>query len=250
MTSPWQKILDSPKDSHLVQFYGWDQNLLTSNVSKYLHEGLKHGEGGIVIATPEHIEAFSKLMGDSRDRVMWLDAEQTLSRFMRNGMPVWHLFEEVVPPAVQQVRTEFDGVRAYGEMVGLLWTQGRHLAAIRLEQFWNRFLTHSAFQLYCGYPIDIFGADFDPARLDALLCNHTHIVPAGGPKMEAAICRAMEEVAGSKAENAEADMKNERFRARWGILPRSEGLILWTRQNLPSRADEILERAKAYCLAA
>jgi hypothetical protein len=71
-------------------------------------------------------------------------------------------------------------------------------------------------------------------------------MPAEDERLEESLCRAMEEVLGSKAEAAEAAMKNARFRARWGILPRSEGLILWLRRNVPAQADEVLARARAY----
>jgi hypothetical protein len=248
--SPWLKILDSPSDAHLVQFYGSDESRLASNVSKYLTEGLKNGEGALVIAVPAHLESFqAALDADLRKRVAWLDAQPTLDQFLRNGMPDWDLFEATIPPAMQRVRANSEGVRAYGEMVGILWSNGRHAAAIRLEQFWNRLLSRASFQLFCGYPIDVLNPAFAPASVDAILCNHTHIVPADGPEFETALCRAMEEVAGAKAERAEALMKSELFRARWGILPRSEGLILWMRRHLPNHADEILRRAKAYSTA-
>ncbi len=249
-SSPWHRILDSPNDSHLVQFYGWDPERLARNVSQYLKEGLKNGEGGIVISTSANAGAFrERLDAGGRDRVVWLDAEETLARLVLGQMPDWDLFEAVLAPVLRRGRREFKGIRAYGEMVGILWTAGNHVGAVRLEQFWNRLLSRSSFQLFCGYPIDIFSRDFDPAGLDALLSNHTHIVPAAGEQVESAICRAMEEILGSKAAHAEAVMKSEMFRARWGILPRSEGLILWMRRNVPARVDEILSRARTYCVA-
>ena len=230
VSSPWQRVLDLPEDGHLVQFYGADEDLLAFNVTRYLREGLRARDGAVVIATPQHIQMFAARL-DHRNRVEWLDAQQTLDSFMVDRMPVWELFEAAIVPVIQRVRSVANGVRAYGEMVGLLWSEGRHLAAVRLEHFWNRLLSRSPIHLYCGYPIDIFSRAFDPASVDALLCSHTHIVPAGGAKMEAALCRAMEEVLGSDAQSIESQMKTELFRARWGVLPRSEGLILWLRRN-------------------
>jgi hypothetical protein len=234
----------------LVQFYGSDEESLAANVTKYLAEGLKKGEGAIVIATPEHVDLFKRRLGvpDQSYRVLWLDAEETLARFMVGGMPDWDRFQEIAVPAIQGILKETEGLRAYGEMVGVLWTAGKRHAAILLEQLWNRLLSRSApsFNLFCGYPIDVLSKDFDPASVDALLCTHTHILPAEGRRLETSLCQAMEEVLGSKAEGAESAMKDERFRARWGILPRSEGLILWLRRNLPLQADEILSRARSY----
>ena len=248
--SPWTKILDHPDDDHLVQFYGSDENALAANVTKYLAEGLKGRESAIVIATPAHIALFSRAFHDAGPRIAWLGAEQTLAEFMVEGMPDWDRFQQTIVPAIQSIRAESTGLRAYGEMVGLLWIAGKYAAAIRLEQYWNRLLGRSSFNLFCGYPIDILSKDFDPEVVDALLCSHSHIVPAGPRTLEASLCQAMEEVLGSKPETAEAAMKDQRFRARWGILPRSEALILWLRRYLPEQADEILSRAKSYSNAA
>jgi hypothetical protein len=249
-TSPWNRMLDSPGEDHLVQFYGTDDDSLAVNVTKYLVEGLKRGEGAIVIATPAHIALFSRNLHDAGPRIAWLGANQTLAEFMVDGMPDWDRFQQTISPAIQSIRGHAAGLRAYGEMVGLLWTAGKYAAAVRLEQFWNRLLSRSPFTLFCGYPIDILSRDFDPDALDPLLCSHTHVVPAGDPRLEASIYQAMEQVLGSKAESAEAAMKDQCFRARWAVLPRSEALILWIRRNLPVEADEILARARSYSQAA
>lgn len=247
-SSPWNRILNLPDEDHLVQFYGSNEDLLTSNVTKYLAEGLRSGDGAIVIATPAHIRMFSSGLGllDATHHIAWLDAENTLKQFMVDGMPDWDRFQHVLTPVIRSMRLCTTGLRAYGEMVGLLWRGCQYAAAIRLEQFWNRLLSRSSINLFCGYPIDILSRDFDPNAVDALLCAHTHVVPAGTGMLEASICRAMTEVLGTKAEWAEAAMKDERFRARWGILPRSEGLILWLRRNHPAEADEVLARALDY----
>ena len=46
------------------------------------------------------------------------------------------------------------GVSVYGEMVGLLWSQGRAAAAMRLEEHWNELQRELPFSLLCGYLID------------------------------------------------------------------------------------------------
>jgi hypothetical protein len=136
MNSPWQKILDRPVDGQLVQFYGSDEEGLAVNVTKYIAEGLKRGEGAIVIATPDHVASFSRRleMEEGFERIAWLDAEQTLRKFVSSGVPEWDRFEQTIVPAIQSVRGEGSGMRAYGEMVGLLWTAGKSHAAILLEQ--------------------------------------------------------------------------------------------------------------------
>jgi hypothetical protein len=36
------------------------------------------------------------------------------------------------------------------------------------------------------------------------------------------------------------------YRPSWGVVPRSEAIILWLRNNLPGSAGEILDLAKSY----
>ena len=247
-TSPWHKLLDSPEESHIVQFYGADEELLISHVAQFLSEGLKRGEGGTVIATPEHLRAFmNRLNVGLRGRIEWLNPAEALAGFMSGGMPDWDRFQRTIVPALQRARRKSERVRAYDEMVGILWKLGQTHAAVRLEQFWNRLLSRSSFHLFCGHSIDIFGGQFHPHNVDALLCAHTHVLPGATGELERALSRAIEEVAGPKADAMEAGMKSGRFWPRWGILPPPEGLILWLRRQFPDQADEIVRRAREYC---
>jgi hypothetical protein len=161
--SPWEKLLERPHSrGHFVQLYEADEVALTKNVGLYLWEGLRRGEGAVVIVTPEHRELFSRhldhlgadlpaLLG-SRQLVFW-DAQQTLAQFMDAGQPDWRSFESAIRAAMRQVRPSpgSEGLRAYGEMVGILWKARQFAAAIRLEQLWNRLLEQSSFSLYCAH---------------------------------------------------------------------------------------------------
>jgi hypothetical protein len=101
---------------------------------------------------------------------------------MVDGEPDWGRFEETVGGLcdVLQARVGDRGLRAFGEMVGLLWMKGLHSAAIRLEEYWNRLLEDHAICLYCAYPIDALGCGFESAQLQALLGVHTHLL--AGPR--------------------------------------------------------------------
>ncbi len=254
--SPWKKLIERPgPHGHLVQLYKADEDALTRNVSQYLWEGLNRGDGLLVIATPQHCELFSRelrTMGADPESAIvnrhlkFVDAQETLSRFMVDGQPHWERFEIVVGEAMSQVRSQGDykGLRAYGEMVGLLWNVRQFAAAIRLEQFWNRLLGRSSFSLYCAYAIDVFGQDFRVGALDGLLCAHTHLVPAEtNGSLESAINGAMDEILGSRSHELKLLIKAN-FRPSWAVMPSGEAMILWLRNNLPDQADKILTRAR------
>jgi DcmR-like sensory protein len=241
-------------EEHVVQLYGTDDQLLTLNVGRYLSEGLKRGDGLIVIAGAEHRGSFVRfLKGEPHysravleGRLVFLDAEVTLSRFLVDGAPDPALFNNVVGEALRgvQARSGHTGIRAYGEMVGLLWKREQHAAAIRLEELWNELLRTNEVSLFCAYPIDIFSPEFQVAKLDALLCAHTHLLPADGA-LEQALNRAMDEVLGARVDGLRR-LIQANYRPSWAVIPRAEALVLWLRNNLPGSANQIIEQARKY----
>jgi hypothetical protein len=247
-------LLDQLKsEEHVVQLYGSDDRLLTANVARFLAEGLRRGDGILVIAIAEHRTSLTRKRRDDSSyaravlegRLVFLDAEVTLTRFMRGGAPDPELFNDVVGEALKGVagRAVNNGVRAYGEMVGLLWKNGAREAAVRLEELWNSLLRNSDVSLFCAYPIDVFGPDFHADALDPLLSSHTHLIPHD-LELEQALSRAMTDVLGPEAGSDELFDSNHR--PAWGKLPRAEAMVLWIRNNLPGSAEQILARAKEH----
>jgi hypothetical protein len=70
-------------------------------------------------------------------------------------------------------------VRAFGEMVSLLWDGNQVSAAIELEAMWNELGSQYPFSLYCGYPTRSVSG---PTHRDALaqVC-HLHTTAVGTP---------------------------------------------------------------------
>jgi hypothetical protein len=235
-----------------VQLYT-DDDALVRNVGRYLAEGVRNGEAGIIIATPEHSEAFrSNLRGRAVDvpllegsrKLLFLNAAKTLSRFMVRGRPDWSRFEATITNAFRSLTRDGRPVRAYGEMVGLLWAAGEYSAAIRLEGFWNRILGSLSAALYCAYPIDLFGDEFEASAIHAILCDHTHLLPADEAEiLEDALQGAMEQVVGQNVRTSQW-MRETPWPDAWGAVPSPERMILWLRENLPNSAPEILDRAR------
>ncbi len=259
--SPWHKLLEHPHaGGHFVQMYSADDTALVKNAGRYLWEGLRRGEGAIVIAAAEHQQSFSHhlstLGADVQQSVddgqlVFLDAHQTLASFMRAGQPDWIEFEKVVRGAIRRVRPR-EGIqssRAYGEMVGILWKARRFAAAVRLEQLWNKLLEQSGFSLYCAYAIDIFGQEFAASNLDGVLCTHTHLIPAEPDgRLEAALNRSMDEILGAEANELRMRMKTKSNPA-WAVMPAAESMILWLQEYLPEQSQSIRARAREYYLA-
>lgn len=244
--------------NHLVQFYDAEPATLVANVAGFIDEGLGRGDSVVIIATPEHGDAFMSALGMSRDRrdvrarrLVILDAEATLALFMTDGKPDWRRFEHVVGGTIRGLRRANPdaGIRAYGEMVGLLWARGEVEAAVQLEKFWNVLLGGKEFTLFCGYPIDVFADEFHTGRVHDVLCTHTHVIPGGAASaMEAALERALRDVLGREADVVHRGAKAGANPA-WGVLPNVEATILWLRAHQPAYAGEVLARARTYYTA-
>jgi MEDS: MEthanogen/methylotroph, DcmR Sensory domain len=245
------ELLDGLKPpEHVVQLYGDDDRLLIQNVGRFLSEGLKRGDSLVVIATPEHRTSLTGSLrseaGYSRavleGRLMFLDARATLDRILVDGYPDPELFESVMGESLRRVRARavHTGVRAYGEMVGLLWMAGEREAAVQLEHLWNDLLPQSEVSLFCSYPVDVLSPEFESGKVDGLLCTHTHLLPADSA-LQHALDRAMDEVLGLRLQGL-----HPLFRGKWGAVPPTEALVLWIRSNMRASADQILARAREY----
>jgi hypothetical protein len=254
--SPWEKLLERPHSrGHFVQLYESDEESLIKNAGRYLWEGLRCGEGLLVIATPRHQEVFRRHLEQlgadlpllvSTHQVVLIDAQQTLSQFMVAGQPDWQRFESVIRAAMRKVHPtkRAEGLRAYGEMVGILWKARQFAAAIRLEQLWNKLLEQSSFSLYCAYAIDVFGKEFEVANLDGVLGTHTHLIPTQPDgTLETALNRSMDEILGSKAHELRVLIKAN-HRPAGAVMATAEAIVLWLRRNLPGQADHIIARAR------
>jgi hypothetical protein len=151
---------------HAVHFYG-DDHELSNTTSTFLAEGLSAGQPGVVIATPAHrADILAALTShlvdvDSARRLgdlVVLDADETLAAFMVDGMPDHGLFRRSISTVLQDAirGREQTPIRAYGEMVDVLWKKGQSEAAIRLEVLWNELAESYDFALLCGYAIGNF----------------------------------------------------------------------------------------------
>jgi PAS domain S-box-containing protein len=239
--------------SHRLQLYTADTQLLASNVSDYLCDGLDRGEGILVITTPRHRAAFERQMatrvsradlarGLETGQILFLDAQNLLSRLIAGDQLDWMRFKRIMGGIMAEVRPLAEGrpCRAYGEMVGLLWTAGEFAAAEKLEQFWNKLLEEGGFQLFCAYPIDVFGAEFHSPAVDAVLHSHTHLVSSGdSDALHAAVNRA----AGEVIQSWDDVVMTGTFRED---VPEGEAKILWLRENFPANAGKVLKRAKQH----
>jgi hypothetical protein len=73
-------------------------------------------------------------------------------------------------------------IRAYGEMVDLLWKDGRSAASIKLEMLWNRLAGTHDFSLLCGYAMGKLLQWTSPSRTSAATTRTWCRTPATPPR--------------------------------------------------------------------
>ena len=166
---------------HDLEFHANDSSLVAS-VVEFLAAGVQAGQPLIVVATAMHRHAIAaglRVYGididnliEGRDRV-WLDAEQTLSAFMDGDVPNRELFHATVGNVFDRLKRDREHVvvRAYGEMVDVLWRTGKAAAALEVERLWNEVAESHAFWLLCAYAHDTIAADVSHPRMHSL-CEH------------------------------------------------------------------------------
>jgi PAS domain S-box-containing protein len=172
-------------DGHFVRFYENDQVLIQS-VSTFLGAGLGAGESALMIGTESHRSAVEEKLAahgidlaavKGRGQFLALDARETLRKFMRDGAPDEDLFMKTIGELIAKTASKRPGLRAFGEMVALLWADNAHEAAVKLEELWNKLGKTIAFSLYCAYPINGF-KNSTQGKLFARICHeHGAVMP-------------------------------------------------------------------------
>jgi hypothetical protein len=228
----WQDLVDRPAREHFVQVYQ-DAEFLAEAVSRYLQAGLDAGEAGIVIARPEHRARFAV-----RGAVTMLDAEETLGSFMANGMPQWAPFRERVGGLIA---AQGRPVRAYGEMVDLLWQRGERAAATRLEEYWNELGKLHRFSLFCAYYMDPLDSASYDGGLQCVCKTHSHLIPARDyAGLDKAVAQASRKV-------LDAPLARMLFSLCGSArnMPAGQAALFWLRQNMPRAAGKVLSELRA-----
>jgi hypothetical protein len=175
-----------------------------------------------------------------------LDAEQTLGKFTQEGTPNWQRFHALVGGAIAEMRLQYPNVRAYGEMVDLLWQRGDRDAAIRLEEFWNDLAKLQTFSLLCAYYMDNLDACAYTGPLECVCKVHTHLIPTRDyGRFDQAVIEASKQVLEEPlAQMLLALSANHRPPTS---MPEGQATLLWLKRNMPRTADKVLAQVRARC---
>jgi hypothetical protein len=173
-------------DSHIIDFYEDDASygdLLLCHIDP----ALRAGEACVVLATKPHRESLEAqltarglyangVVASVPGAYIALDMKEVLAMFMVDGWPDEQRFVAMAGGLVEQAAKLGNGrARIFGEGVGMLFEDGKHEAAIRLEQLWNQLSATHSFTAICSYPARLLGVEQHRMSIHATCNEHSGI---------------------------------------------------------------------------
>ena len=252
---PWEQVLGnaSPHD-HIVQLYQ-DHDFLNSAVCRYIGAGLANGDRIILFPTLTHWNAFRQRLetegvnvqaARERGQLTVVDAHELLPRFMRDAMPDPNVFNAVIGDVFRQACAggSYEKLRAWGELVNILWERGDVAASMNLEDLFDQLNQKIGIAMFCSYVMDNFNGDVHAHMLPRLGTNHSHLIPVEDyARLERAVADALRETAGPDEARVLESQLLSRYQPPFS-MPRSQALLLALRQFLPAIADPVLQRSR------
>lgn len=189
-------------DAHVVRIYR-KSSFLQRSVVSWVKPALDHGGGAVLVCTTGNA---SRILSGMREegldaasladegRIVVVPAEEFMRGFMRNGRPDEATFARLAGNVFAKVREACGGrdVRAWGEMVNLLWKRGNAAGARALEDAWNGVIATERIRLLCSYDVsDVDSAEY--GRLwDDVCATHGRLIceAAHGALLETDAARA------------------------------------------------------------
>jgi hypothetical protein len=172
---------------HEVGFYTDDGHFL-DDVTRFIGAALKIGNAAIVVATESHRESLLlELQAHGVDigaaieqgRYIPLDAAETLSMFMVNGMldPVrfLELLGDLIVTAIEATKGDHPRVSIFGECVHLLWAAGNAEAAIQMEKLGNHLTKIHDVDILCGYSLGVVEGGIDAHIFQRICAEHSRV---------------------------------------------------------------------------
>jgi hypothetical protein len=253
MTTTWKDVLERPcAGDHVAQVYH-DPEFLLEAVCHYVAAGLDQGEGVVLVMRQANWDSLQRRLESAgaepaaaiaRGQLFQYEADATLASLMKSGMPDGEAFREVIGGAISKARRNYPEVRAFGEMVDILWQRGHRLGAQHLESLWNDYIQQRPFALLCAYYMDPLHESTYGGPIENVCKSHTHLIPARDyGQFDAAVSRASEEVLNGPLSTLLRSLA-EKKRSAIGMPP-GQATIMWLMENMPRTADRVLELVRA-----
>jgi PAS domain S-box-containing protein len=173
---------------HTVQFYA-DDGILIDELTEFIGSSLVRGFSAVVVATKAHTETLTRRLKSQEvdlstavkeGRYLAFEAGDLLSRLMVQGDIDAARFAKIVGGILARARAASKGesheVVAFGEMVALLWADGKADAAVKLEKLWSGLARTCSFSLRCAYPMQGFSRQECVNSFLQICAEHSEVI--------------------------------------------------------------------------
>lgn len=172
---------------HVLLIYS-DEEVLLDSFTRSLSLALKAGNAAIVIATRSHQDdLLHRLRAESVDvdghdqkgSYVALDVANAFSAIMVNDLPdtirFYESFEGLMEAVTNAASAEHPRVVVCDEGLGVLWSEGKVDAVIRIEQLSNELARQHPIDMLCAYPASSFHYGTENQAFENLCAEHSAV---------------------------------------------------------------------------
>ena len=182
--NPTRQLIN-PSGNHTVQICSTESSHIDL-VTRYIKEGLCNGEAVFVIARPA-LREILKLKMDALsfdgqtlqdpDQIRFFDADFILSCLKSSRSLDERAFQQILVAPILNAQSVYKKVRAFGEMVDILWKQGQHDMVIQLLVYWRKLPDTQKLSLLCTYSLDKVAPHLYDESLERICKYYPYLVP-------------------------------------------------------------------------
>jgi two-component system, NarL family, nitrate/nitrite response regulator NarL len=173
---------------HTVHLYSDDESML-EKLTTILVTSLRDGQSAVGFVIKSHRDDLRRrlqITGIDVDRTLRdrqltiLDAAECVSGLLDGPFADWRDFLSSVCPLIERAhlaaRDNQQQVLVFGEMVALLWNEGRVEAAVQLERMCNSLARIYCLSLLCIFPASLLGAEgLETTVVNAMCEEHSTV---------------------------------------------------------------------------
>ena len=162
------------------------ENSKVDLVTRFIKEGLLNGEAIIIIAKPALRKALKLKIDElnfdghplqEQNQIRFFDAEFLLSYLTFDGVLEESAFKENIAIPLINPQSSYKKVRAFGEMVDILWKKNQHDLAIQLEGLWESVTSKQELSFLCAYSLDKLEPIAYDHALEQICKYNSHLIP-------------------------------------------------------------------------
>ena len=168
---------------HLVQVYE-NEKIFLDTLEGFTGTGFLAKDSVVIIATSTHLDALNARLRSQgfdlsalieSDQYIPINAEYLLSIFLIDDWIDEDILNGFITDLVSRAKKRNGKVRAFGEMVAILWEKGYRGATVQLENLWNQLHGEDQFTLFCAYPKIGFSQSANDS-MDIICKQHAKVI--------------------------------------------------------------------------